>query len=140
MSYDGYDRDVRQRYRVQIRSSWPAGVRFGKPGSINGLSEITALHAALTSGDCCWSKMSTKEVEELEKALKAAGPKKKAPRRDKGEKRGKRASNLADEDTDEDTAPRARKKSKLASKLPPSFKSAPTVSDSDEESERDEES
>ncbi|RXW12151.1 hypothetical protein EST38_g13701 [Candolleomyces aberdarensis] len=118
MSYSNYDTLVRLRYKVELRG-WPAGVKFATPSSIGALGDITALHEGLKKGECCWVRLVTREVQQVEATKKPR--KERKERSDKGVKRGPRKrkpteseDSGAGEAADEGTG-RPHKRSKKAS-------------------------
>ncbi|KAJ3740350.1 hypothetical protein DFH05DRAFT_1545796 [Lentinula detonsa] len=96
-----------------------------KPFDIKDRKTLDALHAALESGACRWSKMSSEEVKEHGECLQMQVPKVRAVRSDKGKKRGRR-TDANNNNNDESQAPPpkrmrhpAKQKARIAKSLPP---------------------
>ncbi|KAJ3748837.1 hypothetical protein DFH05DRAFT_1540061 [Lentinula detonsa] len=95
-----------------------------KPFDIKDRKTLDALHAALESGACRWSKMSSEEVKEHGECMQMQVPKVRAVRSDKGKKRGRRTD--ANSNNSESQAPppkrmrhAAKQKARVAKSLPP---------------------
>ncbi|KAJ3742463.1 hypothetical protein DFH05DRAFT_1558504 [Lentinula detonsa] len=95
-----------------------------KPFDIKDRKTLDALHAALESGACCWSKMSSEEVKEHGECMQMQVPKVRAVRSDKGKKRGRHTD--ANNNNGESQAPppkrmhhAAKQKARVAKSLPP---------------------
>ncbi|KAJ3747785.1 hypothetical protein DFH05DRAFT_1541287 [Lentinula detonsa] len=109
-----------------------------KPFDIKDRKTLDALHAALESGACRWSKMSSEEVKEHGECMQMQVPKVRAVRSDKGKKRGRRTD--ANNNNGESQAPppkrmrhAAKQKARVAKSLPPKrIQSSEDTDESDE--------
>ncbi|KAH7905913.1 hypothetical protein BJ138DRAFT_1017035 [Hygrophoropsis aurantiaca] len=96
MNYDNYETAIMNTLHVKL-IGWPADVPFRTPWKIHTVSEMRRLRDALKFGECYWVAMSAREAAEHSKSLttrRQAGEtigKPRAPRSDRGKKRGKRA-------------------------------------------------
>ncbi|KAH7923676.1 hypothetical protein BV22DRAFT_1014944 [Leucogyrophana mollusca] len=138
MNYDNYEIAIMKNMGIKL-VGWPIDVPFMSPSKICTVTEIRKLRDALKDGSCHWVTMSAAEVEQHTKniaARRAAGEtvgKPRAPRGDRGKKRGPRAGGKENK--------RPSKRAKLAAqrkgKAP---KSAATIEDSDVDDDESESS
>ncbi|KAJ3978714.1 hypothetical protein F5890DRAFT_1653079 [Lentinula detonsa] len=120
MNYANYhSSDWSPRSQLFIDANGPI-----KPFDIKDRKTLDALHAALESGACRWSKMSSEEVKEHGECMQMQVPKVRAVRSDKGKKRGRRTD--ANSNNSESQAPppkrmrhAAKQKARVAKSLPP---------------------
>ncbi|PPR06279.1 hypothetical protein CVT24_000812 [Panaeolus cyanescens] len=145
MSYVNYKGDIELKLGVRL-CGWPAGIPFAAPGNIKRIADVQSLKEALSSGHCTWSTMTRAEIDKVRQELHGVSKTRKR-RSDADQKRGpnkkkKRTDDAQPEDGGEGseaaaTAPKKRgrpkKSQKIAAMVPPSFKSAETIENSDEE-------
>lgn len=142
MNYASYHTSIVNRHRIQLIGLPDSQIFIEangpiKPFDIKDRKALDALHAALESGACRWSKMSSEEVKEHEEWMQMQVPKARATRSDKGTKRGRRKQTTdADNDDGENQAPppkrqrqtvknpTAAQKARVAKRLPPKPPSA----------------
>ncbi|KAJ2922160.1 hypothetical protein H1R20_g14939, partial [Candolleomyces eurysporus] len=145
MSYKQHDSRIKVKYRVFLQG-WPAGVPFKPPGRISTMDEIRALRDTLVSGDCIWSTLTRREVEEAASEVQQAPKKPCKKRLDAGKKRGankrktaqRPENNEGEDESDDKVEEPPRKKAKRANKaaamIPPAvFKSTEFIENSDKD-------
>ncbi|PPR06687.1 hypothetical protein CVT24_012987, partial [Panaeolus cyanescens] len=151
MSYVNYKAEIELKLGVRL-CGWPAGIPMAAPGNIKRMADVQSLKEALSSGHCTWSTMTRAEIEEVRQELHGVSKTRKR-RSDADQKRGpnkkkKRTGDAQPEDGGEEpepeaaaTAPKKRgrpkKSQKVAAMVPPSFKSAEMIENSDEEGDGD---
>jgi hypothetical protein len=87
MQYTDYEAKIKTAYHVEL-IGWPSSVKFCAPCYITTVNEVRILLEALKNGNCRWHKMSQNQVDK--QAEKEIVVKTRAPRKDKGVKRGPR--------------------------------------------------
>ena len=92
MAYANYDLDIQHRYQIEL-IGWPSHITFQSPSKITTSAALRAVRDALKSGLCRWAPLSHESREELAKRVDSGQVAKKhrAPRADKGSKRGPRS-------------------------------------------------
>ncbi|KAG6822718.1 hypothetical protein H0H92_012828, partial [Tricholoma furcatifolium] len=95
MYFEKYETNIVQKYGVHLRG-WPKGLKRQSPYKITNMEDAQALHAALTSGECRWVKLTRGEKEARARKRKdqiesgEVVSKKRKKRSDAGKKRGPR--------------------------------------------------
>ena len=116
MSYSNYDIEIRNKYHVEL-TGWPNNVPFTSPSNITTSAPLRAARDALKSGVCRWTSLSHESREALAKRVDSGEITKKprAPRADKGVKRGPRVGK-------ENIPPKSTKKARnaVSRAVPPS--------------------
>ena len=114
MSYINYDVDIRHRHQVEL-SGWPNHVPFTSPSHITTGAALRAVQDALKSGICRWVPLSRESKELLAQCIESGDVLKKsrAPRADKGTKRGPRRT------TGKENRPPNKARSDIIRSLPP---------------------
>ncbi|KAF9060852.1 hypothetical protein BDP27DRAFT_1193649, partial [Rhodocollybia butyracea] len=104
MNYASYHTSIVAKHHVQLIGL--PNFQTHQPFDIKDRKALEALHGALESGACCWSRMSAEEVKEHDTWIQTQAPKERAVRSDKGTKRG-RCKGTADTDnnSNENQAP-----------------------------------
>lgn len=155
MNYVNYETIIVLKHKVQL-VGWPTGVKFINPADIGPSDDVKQLHDAINVGDCKWVALTRNEVLERTQTYEAAIAegktvgKKRKERSDKGEKRGPRkekenqgarkgkgSGKGKSKEVDAAAPPKKKRKAaeKVSSQLPPTYKSAALIEDSDSEGE-----